>query len=709
MRKQALYLIIPLLLVFSNLNAINQPRVDSLFNALATSPKDSNYVEYLFSLAGEFYQEDLDSAFSFCQEAQLVSIQINYIDGIASSHNWMGYMLYHNGDIQGAIEQFELSLEANEKTNDSLARGNMLNNLGFMYKEAGDIEKALHYLHEGLEIRKNIHHKEGVGTTLNNIGLIYKELQEYKTALKYLQESLEYRVETKDTNGQSTTLNNIAVIHEELGEMELAKTYLKKAMIQSKLNPNIAHKAMLLNNLAKVFMTEKKYDSAAYYLDSSLVTSRSINNLLWEASALYNYAKLYRKQSNWTEAKKYALEAYAIASKTEYADRIRDCAEQLYLIYNHENDSKNALKYLQEYVLMKDSLNNVALQEAAYKKEVNYEFEKKAQELEKQQAIEKAVLLKDKEKNEALNKKEQQEKNVIIGFVSAIGALVLIFAVFIFSRLRITSRQKNIIEKQKKQVDHAYSELEVKNEEIMDSITYAKRIQSAILPPNKIVKTYLQDSFILYKPKDIVAGDFYWMETKENKVLFAAADCTGHGVPGAMVSVICNNGLNRSVREHNLTDPGKILDKTREIVVDEFAKSEEEVKDGMDIALCSLDGYTLQYAGAHNPLWIIRDGELIEIKADKQPIGKFDNPTDYNTHTINLVKGDTIYIASDGYVDQFGGEKGKKFKARPLKDLLISIQDKSMEEQKSFIDQIFEDWKGDLEQVDDVCLIGVRV
>lgn len=709
MIRSIAYAFLLVVLSFNSISAINQPKVDSLFSVLKSTPKDSNYVETLFALAGEFYLEDLDSASYFCTEAQIISIQIKYQDGIASSHNWLGYMFYHNGDIQSAIEQFKLSLKANEKSSDSIARGNMLNNIGFMYKEVGDVENALYFLHEALEIRKLIDHKPGIGTSLNNIGIVYKELNEYETALKYLHESLEYRVAAKDTNGQSTTYNNIAVIHEELDELDLAKSYLKQAMIQSKLQPDIASKAMLLNNLAKLFIVENNYDSAAYYLDSSLITSKSIDNLLWQATALYNYSKLFIKQDRWDEAKTYATEAYAIASKTDYAEKIRDCAEQLYLIYDHSNDTKNALKYLEQYVRMKDSLNDVALQEAAYKKEVNYQFEKKSQELEKQQAIEKAVLLKEKEKNDALNEKEQQEKNVIITFISIIGIILFSFALFIFSRLKITSKQKNIIEKQKSQVDNAYHELEEKSQEILDSISYAKRIQSAILPPNRIVKEFLKDSFILYKPKDIVAGDFYWLETKDNKVLFAAADCTGHGVPGAMVSVICNNGLNRSVREHNLTDPGDILDKTREIVIQEFSKSDEDVKDGMDIALCSLDGLQLKYAGAHNPLWIVRKNELIEIKANKQPIGKFENPSKYDTHSIELIPGDTVYIFSDGYADQFGGDRGKKFKAKPFKDLLISLQNKSMEDQKKMIEESYELWRGDLEQVDDVCVIGVRV
>ncbi|MCO6500349.1 MAG: SpoIIE family protein phosphatase [Vicingus serpentipes] len=253
--------------------------------------------------------------------------------------------------------------------------------------------------------------------------------------------------------------------------------------------------------------------------------------------------------------------------------------------------------------------------------------------------------------------------------------------------------------------------IEDKNKEILDSISYAKRIQSAILPSKELIENSFSDSFIIYIPKDIVAGDFYWLEQKDNKILFAAADCTGHGVPGAMVSVICNNGLNKSVREHRLTDPGKILNKTREIVLKQFEKSEDEVKDGMDIALCSLEGNTLKYAGANNPLWILRKNDTVveEIKADKQPIGQFDNPKPYTTHTIELEKGDNIYIFSDGFADQFGGEKGKKFKTLNFKNLLLSIQNHTMKEQETSIKNAFEKWKGDLEQVDDICIIGVRV
>ena len=176
-----------------------------------------------------------------------------------------------------------------------------------------------------------------------------------------------------------------------------------------------------------------------------------------------------------------------------------------------------------------------------------------------------------------------------------------------------------------------------------------------------------------------------------------------------MVSVVGNNALNRSVREHKLTKPGEILDKSREILIKEFEKSEEEVKDGMDISLCAINGNQLEFAGAYNPVFIVRKGELTETRGDSQPIGKYDNAKPFTTHQFTLQKGDTIYIFSDGFADQFGGEKGKKFKKANFKKLLLSIEDLPMSEQKVFIEKEFQKWKGQLEQIDDVCVMGVRI
>lgn len=281
-------------------------------------------------------------------------------------------------------------------------------------------------------------------------------------------------------------------------------------------------------------------------------------------------------------------------------------------------------------------------------------------------------------------------------------------------------KQKQEAERQKSEAEHQKEIVEEKQQEITDSITYAKRIQDAILPSEELIQKFLPNAFVMYRPKDIVAGDFYWMEPiSDDEVIFAVADCTGHGVPGAMVSVVCNNALNRTVREFKIKDPGKILDCTRELVIEQFdqAKSvksverDDTIKDGMDISICYLNKKTnkMFWAGANNPLWIIRNEELIEIKGNKQPIGKFEPSTDFATHEVEIEKDDRFYIFSDGYADQFGGEKGKKFKSSSLKKLFHSIHKKPIKVQLHSIEEQFDLWKGDYEQLDDVCVIGFQL
>lgn len=222
----------------------------------------------------------------------------------------------------------------------------------------------------------------------------------------------------------------------------------------------------------------------------------------------------------------------------------------------------------------------------------------------------------------------------------------------------------------------------------------------------------MPNNFVIFKPKDVVAGYFYWVDQVDNHIFFAVADCTGHGVPGAIISVICNNSLNRSVNEFGLVKPADILDKTRELVISEFSKSEQLVRDGMDIALCMLDTQNkgqLHFSGANNPIWIKRAEEIVEIRGDRQPVGNYENQHPFTNHTVSLTPGDTIYLFSDGFADQFGGAKGKKLKASQFKSICIDTASNEMDEQGKKIDQYFMDWKGEYEQIDDVCVIGVQI
>jgi PAS domain S-box-containing protein len=277
----------------------------------------------------------------------------------------------------------------------------------------------------------------------------------------------------------------------------------------------------------------------------------------------------------------------------------------------------------------------------------------------------------------------------------------------------------------------AEDQLKEKNKEILDSINYAKRLQEAILPTTSTMRKHLPNSFVLYKPKDIVAGDFYWMEEMDGYTYLAVADCTGHGVPGALVSVVCSNALHKATIEEELKEPGKILDRVAELVIDRFGKNDREVRDGMDIAFCRLNKNKteLAYAGAYNPLWIISSANtltvdemssvspvvnqnnknLFEIKANKQPIGWHENRTEFQTHYITITPGSSIYLFSDGYADQFGGVKGKKFKTANLKKLFLKLHNQQSDEQCKLLNETFENWRRQFEQVDDVCIVGIQV
>ncbi len=641
----------------------------------------------------------------------------------ASALNNIGFIHKSQGNFIQALSFINKSLKIHYKIAKQDGIANNLINIAEIYYEQGDIPKALEFYNKSVKILETIGDKKGLSIILNSIALIYKDQNEIDKSLELLEKSLKITEELGDKELIAQSYNNIGVIYKQQGKYsEAFKSYSKSLKIREELGLK-REIAISLNNIGTLYDIQGDWKNAIVFFNKSLSIHTSIKNKKGISETLYNIGNsIYLKQNNSAKAMPYVQNSLKLSQELGSPNYISRSAELLSNIYEKQNKGMQALEMYKLHIQMRDSLNNEVTQKATAKQQAKYEYEKQK-------------VLDDAENDKLIAiEKEAKEKQLVITYATGTGlGLVGIFLFFVVNRLQVTRKQKKIIEEQKKEVElqkavveKAHDLLEEKNQEILDSITYAKRIQNAILPPSKVVKEYLKESFILYKPKDIVAGDFYWMEPIKfpsergfRGVLFAAADCTGHGVPGAMVSVVCNNALNRSVREHGLTDPGEILNKTREIVVQEFEKSDEDVKDGMDIALCSLK-FTkeqsetqtialLQYAGANNPLWIIRNNEIIETLANKQPIGKFDNPEPYTTHTFELQKGDSVYIFSDGYVDQFGGEQGKKFKAKAFRKLLLSIQEKGMEEQRTIIDVAFEIWKGSLDQIDDVCIIGVKI
>lgn len=706
--KQIFILLISFFLVFSSFSA-NSQRVDSLIHLTQFSKDHIQILEAYLAWDEEVYASFPDS--SIFLNSKVVQLSEEYLKStkdsvqllaiktqMASALNNLGSTFNQQGKYHEALKYHFRSLAIKKEIGNQQGMATSLNNIGYVYLNQVNTAKSLEYFHQSLKIREEIGDKRGVAGSLINLGTMYYHQQDQEKALEYYFRCVEILKEIDDQRRMAYAYINIGHIFSDQRKTEEAREYFNKSLeICEKMNYPLGL-ADVLNNLGAIHLQQMEITEALNSFDKALEIYRQVDSKKGIASTINNKAKTYLSAKDYSKAIRLANEAMVIAKETDLNLEIKNASQTLYLCYEKLGNNQKAYDMFRLYISVRDTILSEENQKQAIRQEIKYSYDKQAA----ADSIQAAEAQKVMNAQIAAQKAQiSQEKTQRLALYGGLFMLVL-FGGFMYNRFRVTRQQKVLIELQKEEVEE-------KNKEILDSINYAKRIQTAILPAPHLVNDYLKESFILYKPKDIVAGDFYWMEKKEDLVLFAAADCTGHGVPGAMVSVVCHNGLNRAVREYALNEPGEILDKTREIVVQEFEKSDEEVQDGMDIALCSLQGMKLEYAGANNPLWILRNGEILETKANKQPIGKYDLPKPYTTHQLNLQKGDTIYIFSDGYADQFGGEKGKKLKAKAFKELLLQVQHLSMQEQKDFLNQAFEDWKGDLDQIDDICVIGVKV
>jgi tetratricopeptide (TPR) repeat protein len=645
---------------------------------------------------------------------------------------------------------FLKALEKNKELNHKETEADLYNQLSLIYAFLGNYDKRLDCNLKAIKIYESIGNKNKAGKTYGNLGFsMYR--RDLEKAKAYMRKGIHLLEEVNDLVELNATYDNYGILQEISGNTDSAIYYYNLALdlkINQKDSIGIPY---ALSHLSGVYIILKDFKKAKKYLDESYSIRKKRNDTYGIAECLTLYADFYYAQNNYNNAISYLLDCYAITNEKSYDHMRQYILLQLSDCYEKNNDLASALKYQKLYIELKDKLLNESTSNKIAQLEIQYDTEKKEKEI-------KLLNAENELKIRDINKKKMQRNISLVGL-----SLIILLAIYISYHLLEKKKVNKLLAFQNEEITSQKAIIEDKNKDITDSIRYAKRIQNAILPQQKIINQLLPNSFVFYKPKDIVAGDFYWMESLpltpsegggtpfplgrvgDGIILFAAADCTGHGVPGAMVSVVCSNALNRATKEFKLTNPGKILDKVRELVEETFEKSDEDVKDGMDIALCSLEfkvpsselnqleiAALLQYAGANNPLWVIRplrhcgldpqtvveiphqvcnDGsfELIEYKPNKQPIGKIDNPLSFVNHTVELQKNDSIYILTDGYADQFGGEKGKKLKYKPLKELLISIQHLTMDEQKLALETHFNNWKGNLEQVDDVCIIGVRI
>ncbi len=658
------------------------------------------FTQLIFNICSS---QNIDSLWGVYRNVKIPdSIRLEAFNDIAWS------LLYTNPDSTYILghEELEMSRAKHLKKCET----NALNTIGASYQVRGNYIMAVDYYQQCLKIREEQNDLRGVAKSLANIGSIYINIENFDKALEYQLRSLKLAEQLGNKESAASSLNNIGIIYHKFSKFEKALYYNQRSL---KLYNELGDKqgvAASYANIGNIYSSLKDYEKAKEYQTKSNSISMEIGDKRGESTSLTALGISRLAQKKYSEALKDLIRAQQISVEIKDLASEKEATSGLYETYKAMGDNLKALQSYERFSVLKDSILKDDNQRKIANKELEYQYEKKVAadsvKNEEERKVTHALIL---AKNAQIEQDNTQKWALYGGL-----CLLLVFGGLMYNRFRITIKQKNIIEIQKQKTEKQKEIIEEKQKEILASISYAKRLQEAILPPHSLIKQHLPNSFFFYKPKDIVAGDFYWLETDQKNsdvLLFAAADCTGHGVPGAMVSVVCSNALNRTVNEFNITNPGDILDKVSELVVETFEKSESEVNDGMDISLCNFNKNTLElkWSGANNPLWIIRNKTLIEYKPNKQPIGKVDAPTPFITQTIQLQKNDTIYIFTDGYADQFGGEKGKKFKLSSLQDLFLEKCQLSMDQQLIEVEATLKNWQGSIDQVDDILIIGIKI
>jgi tetratricopeptide (TPR) repeat protein len=645
---------------------------------------------------------DLQKSIEYHHKSLKIRQEIGDKQGIAGSLDNIGFIYYSQGDIPKAVEYYNKSLIILEEIGDKKGIAESLNNIGFIFKDQGDIPKALEYYHKSLKFREEIGDKKGIAISLNNIGLIYNSQGDIPKALECQRKSLKFREEIGDKRGIAESLNNIGFIYNHQGNTQKALEYHRESL---KIREEISDKrgiASSLDNIGSIYDNQGDIPTALEYLLKSLKTYEEIGDKPGIAGSLNNLAYLTLRKGQVQEALTFASKGMNVAKELGFPENIKNLANTLKTIFQKQKKYKEAFEMFELEIKMRDSTYNQETQKASVKKQLQYKYETQARELQNEQ---------DKKDIRAAEEKEKQKVitySILAGFV-----LVVILALFIFRSYRQKQRANDIITLQKKEVENQKYLIEEKHKEITDSINYAERIQRSFLATKEHLNENLIDYFILFKPKDIVSGDFYWSSTLNNgNFMLATADSTGHGVPGAIMSLLNITSLEKAIETE--TKPSAILNVTRKIIIERLKRdgSLEGGKDGMDCSLCVYDKKQkkLIVSAANNSVWIVRGLEVIEVKADKIPVGKHDRDTaSFTQQEIDLQTGDVIYTLTDGFPDQFGGEKGKKFMSKNLRELLAANSHLPMNEQKEILESTFKNWLGDLEQVDDVTIIGFRI
>jgi serine phosphatase RsbU (regulator of sigma subunit) len=730
------FLIAAAILFTAQPTSAQTPKIDSLLTALKTTTADTSKILIYSALCRSYMSElnDMDNVKLYATKAFTLSEQIHFKKGLGLGIFYLGLCHWTKGNFDMALISFKKATVLLKETIGLTAEGACYINIGQIYTEQGKHREALVNIQKGVKISELLNDKQAMGSGYISIGNLYSVEGNYTQAVNYFLKTLKIAEERNDQIYCSYANNNIGDVFYAQNKFDMALIYYKKAVKHMEDIKDERIAGSMYTGMGNVYWKKKQYKEALFYHLKDLHAKQSFGDKEGIAIACnrvgsdyfgqkqfqkalsyyvksYNLCKkigykkglidvsggvgkVYEEQKVFTKALVYYNEMLNTARELNYREGVRDAYENLASVYRKLNEPEKALTYTELFHNEKDSLLNKENFKQVAELNTRYETDKKEKEI--------LLLTKDQSLNAKTIKQQQLVRWGLIG-----GLVLLSISIFsIYRRYRFKQKANVLLEQQKE-------EIQQKNILITDSIDYAKTIQEAVLPSMQEIKKLLPDSFILYKPKAIVSGDFYWLNAIGDQLICAVADCTGHGVPGAFMSLLGYNMLEDVVKTFPASRPAVILDALNQQVITRLSgdDKEETIKHGMDISLFSIDTTTdgLEFAGTHNSLYIVRNEELIELKSDKINIGASRQNRYFTNQFIELKKGDMIYLFTDGFPDQIGGPNRKKFYYQPFKDLLISISSLEPAEQKVKLDEAHALWMGEKkDQTDDILVMGIR-
>lgn len=695
--KRSSALLFILVFLPSFLFAQDKQKSDSLFNLLKTA-EDTQRVNVLRDISHLYRHDNTKLALDYADQAIKLAFELDWESGKFSTTMQKGLVYYNMSRHDSSIFYFEKALilaEARGKPSELAA---IYSNLGNAYGDIGQNKKCLECYLKGDQYTllsnqpfKSVYMKV-------NIGTIYSVMDQHDSALVFYEEALATLLALDSTDEKLYIVyGNLGATYIEMGDTVKAEEAFRRSHYFSVKYNNTRALASSYDHLAIIEFAKGNTDTALAYFRKSLAYSYAINAGQSISEVCYHLGNTFNELGMYDSALYYLKGGVRVAEDIQDIYTMDNYYEEISRTYELTGKLDSALFYYKKYQATHDTL--FGMNKSSIVNEMRVEIENERQQKE----------------NEIL--KEQGEKKDLILYASIVlGVLVLLLGLVAFNRYLVKKRSAQLLEKQNEEIQEQKEIIEEKNKDITDSIVYSKRIQNAILPSDDKMRELFPQSWCCFMPKDIVSGDFFWFEQEGDYKLFGVIDCTGHGVPGALLSVVGHSILGKALSDHKLVTPDKILAFLDEEIHRTLRHRDEEeqnaVQDGMDVALCCYHekSQTIYYSGAFNPMYIIRNGAIIEFKADKLMIGAGESRyRPYQLHSVKIEKGDEVILFSDGYADQFGGPFGKKMKYKPFKELLVSVSGKSMPEQSEIIQKSFEEWKKSFEQVDDVCVVAVKL